>query len=137
MIPVPPPAPRWRDSDPGDGLGLLAGCVLGRLEVADGDLDPEHPFAAVADEVERLGPDDLAGNSLPVPAALTRDDRSHHSSAGSAYPARKASELPTRPGDRCPIHESATPSLQICDQVWSRVAAPGARSGSRTWRRFH
>src|ERR1035441_8594131 len=95
MIPVPPPR-LWNvpGSDPGDRLGLPAGRVLGGLEVTGGHLDPEHAIAAVADEVERLRPDDLTGNCLPVPAALTRDDSSHHSSAGPANPVRKTSSFP-------------------------------------------
>src|ERR1039457_1701022 len=137
MIPVPPPQLRgWRESDPGDRrLCLLPGCVLGRLEVIHGDLDAQHALAAVAHEVERLGPDDLAGYCLPVSAALTRHDRSHHSSAGPANPVRKAPELPTGRRRRSPIHGTATPSLQICDQVWSALVAVGPMSGSSTERR--
>src|ERR1022692_3591865 len=137
MIPVPPPRLRnGRGSEPGDWLGLPTGCVLGGLEVTRGHLDPEHAFAAVADEVERLRPDDLAGNCLPVSAALTRDDSSHHSSVGPANPVRKASELPTRPAALRPIHGSATPSLQICDYPWSALpTTTGIASGSSTWRR--
>jgi hypothetical protein len=70
-------------SDPGDRLRLLPGGELGGLEVARGHLDAQHALAAVAHEIEGLGPDDLAGNCLPVSAALTRDDRSHDSSAGA------------------------------------------------------
>src|ERR1039457_314158 len=120
-------------SDPGDRLCLLAGRVLGGLEVTHGHLDPEHAFAAVADEVERLRPDDLTGNCLTVSAALTRDDSSHHSSAGPANPVRKTSKLPTAARALRPIHGSATPSLQICDQGWSALPTTvGTGSGSRS-----
>src|ERR1700676_4516931 len=65
MIPAPPPELRnGRGSDPGYGLGLLARRVLGGLEVVGGHLDPQHALAAVADEVERFGADDLPGNRL-------------------------------------------------------------------------
>src|ERR1035441_1883429 len=137
MIPVPPPR-LWNvpGSDPGDRLGLPAGRVLGGLEVTGGHLDPEHALAAVADEVERLRPDDLTGNCLPVSAALTRDDSSHHSSAGPANPVRKTSELPTAARALRPIHGSATPSLQTCDQGWSAPPTTvGLGSGSSTWSR--
>ena len=64
-------------SGPGDGLGLLPCRVLSSLEVVGCHVDAEHAFAAVADQVERLRADDLAGNGLPVPAALACNDGSH------------------------------------------------------------
>src|SRR5580692_8051422 len=84
-----PPLPDRVRSDPGDGLGLLPGGVLSGLQVAVGHLDSKDAFAAVAHEVEGLRANDLAGNCLPVSAALTRDDRSHGSSAGGR-PVRSA-----------------------------------------------
>src|SRR4029077_17110453 len=90
MIPAPPPGLRdGRGSDPGYRLGLLAGGVRGGLDVVGGHFDPQHTLAAVADEVEGFGADDLTGNRLPISAALTRDDSSHDSSAGGR-PVRSA-----------------------------------------------
>jgi hypothetical protein len=94
--------------------------VLGGLEITGGHFDAKHAFAAVAHEVEGLGTNDLAGNCLPMSAALTRDDRSHDSSAGGpACPVRKTSELATGLRANRAIHRSATPSLQVCDQACS------------------
>ena len=83
MIPVLPHRSRIGRSDPGDGLGLLSGGVLGGLEVTAGHFDAQDAFAAVAHEVEGFRTDDLAGNRLPVSTALTRDNRSHDTSAGA------------------------------------------------------
>src|SRR5579872_5460338 len=76
MIPAVRGAPREM-SGPGDGLGLLSRGVLRGLEVVRGHIDPQHALAAVADQVERLRADDLAGDGLPVPAALACNDGSH------------------------------------------------------------
>src|ERR1700726_3561954 len=116
MIPAPPPELRnGRGSDPGYGLGLLARRVLGGLEVVGGHLDPQHALAAVADEVERFGADDLPGNRLAVSTALTRDDSSHDSSAGAGQSGPQglgASHQPSHAPVNPPLRDTVVADLR-------------------------
>src|ERR1700722_11774330 len=112
MIPAAPGDPR-ETSGPGDGLGLLPSGVLRGFEVVRRHVDAQDTLAAVADQVERLRPDDLAGNGLPVPTALACNNGSH---LYSPRPVRQfgppGCELATGPRGPRVFHGFATPSLQ-------------------------
>jgi hypothetical protein len=112
MIPAGPGDSR-ETSDPGDGLGLLPCRMLRGFKVARCHVNAEDTLAAVADQVERLRPDDLAGNGLPMPTALACNNGSH---LYSPRPVRQfgppGCELATGPPGPRVFHGFATPSLQ-------------------------